>query len=129
MSTWAQHPNMPSEQSPMPQRTPEEEAMKQTEMLVRELGLTDEVQRDTLYRMHLKFARLRRQHNTRMDLLNQMTQSTEELKGILTSEQFDRFMNRQMSPEPRRPQHQMGTMPPPPMHEGGQRPPMPPNYP
>ncbi len=114
---WAQHPNMPPEQSPMPQRTPEEEAMKQTEMLVRELGLTDEVQRDTLYRMHLKFARLRRTHHTRMDMMNQMTQMTEELKGILTQEQFDRFMNRQMSPEPRRPQHQMGTMPPPPMHE------------
>ena len=39
---------------PRPQRTPEEEALKQTTRLVRELGIKDSVRIDTIYRMHLK---------------------------------------------------------------------------
>ena len=41
---------------PRPQRTPQEESLKQTMRLVRELGITDSVRIDTLYRMHLKYA-------------------------------------------------------------------------
>ena len=38
-----------------PHRTAADIASKQTEMLIRELNITDSVLRDTLYRMHLKY--------------------------------------------------------------------------
>lgn len=72
-----------------PQRTPADIARKQTEMLVRELNITDSVQRDTLYRMHLKYANMRSQHCTRADNLNLMMAIQEELKNILSPEQFE----------------------------------------
>ena len=43
----------------LPPRTAEEEALKQTERLTRELDITDTLTRDTLYRLHLKYAVLR----------------------------------------------------------------------
>ena len=48
-----------------PQRTPEEEAIKQTTRLVRELEIRDSVRIDTIYRMHLKYARVRQNGLTR----------------------------------------------------------------
>lgn len=84
-----------------PQRTPADIARKQTEMLVRELNITDSVQRDTLYRMHLKYANMRSQHCTRADILNLMMAIQEELKNILSPEQFEAFMNRQLNHQPR----------------------------
>ena len=119
-----------------PQRTPEDVARKQTEMLSRELSLTDSVQRDTLYRMHLKYAIERRQNNTRGAELDRLQRMTEELKGILTAEQFDRFINRPVDDQPRRPHsmygpgsphhpHHDGELPPPPSGEGPHRQPAP----
>lgn len=90
---------------PMPQRTPEEEAWKQTAMLLREVGMTDSLQRDTLYRMHLKYAQMRQKSNTRMEGMQRMMAMYKELKGILTPEQYNRFMNKQMDSGPRHPQH------------------------
>lgn len=127
-SLYAWHP------SSSPQRTPEEEALKQTERIVREIGITDETVRDTLYRMHLKYARQRRQSNTRLEEVQRMNAIVEELQGILTSEQYNRFMNKQISSEPHRPQQPLGAMPQPPlryrnkppMHEGPGTPPPPP---
>ena len=58
-----------------PSRTPEEEALKQTEMLSRELMLNEQ-QRDTVYKIHLKYARMRQISNTRaegLERLNAMT--------------------------------------------------------
>ena len=105
-----------------PQRTPADIARKQTEMLVRELNITDSVQRDTLYRMHFKYANMRNEHCTRADILNFMMAIQEELKSILTPEQFEAFMNRQLNHQPRSHQypcnliapHQHGAPPPPP---------------
>ena len=75
----------------MPPRTAEEEAMKQTERLTRELAISDTVTRDTLYRLHLKYAVLRRKGLTRAQNLQYMQQATEELSHILSEEQFNRL--------------------------------------
>ncbi len=48
-----------------PQRKPEEVAKKQTEMLVRELSICDSAKIDTLYRLHLKYARMRQKQYPR----------------------------------------------------------------
>ncbi len=86
-----------------PQRTPEEIARKQNAMLSRELGLTDNAQLDTLYRMHLKYARLRAASNTRAEDLQRLQDMIKELQSILTPEQFDRFMNHEVQTRPRHP--------------------------
>lgn len=108
-----------------PQRTVDEVALKQTEMLVRELNLTDSLQRDSLYRMHLKYAIERRTNNTRGAELDRLQRLTEELKGILTAEQFERFINRPVDDHPRRPHSVYGPMQP--HHHPGEMPPPPPS--
>ena len=100
-----------SQTCPAPRRTAEEEARKQTGMMVRELSLTDSAQIDTLYRLHLKFARLRRQSNTRQEELNRLVRFTDELKGILTDEQYTRFMSVQVDSLPRHRQPLFGRRP------------------
>lgn len=106
-SAWCQ----PPQQEQMPRRTVEEEAMKQTERLMRELEISDTVTRDTLYRLHLKYAILRRQGLTRAQHLQYMQAATDELSKILTPEQFDRFMNHQSTTHPRMPQAPTCRMP------------------
>ncbi|MGN0236208.1 MAG: hypothetical protein ACI4BD_07880 [Paludibacteraceae bacterium] len=86
-----------------PQRTPEEVARKQTEVLVRDLGIKDSLQADTIYRIHLRYARLRQVSNTRAEHLERVQQMYQELKQVLTQEQYEEFMNQQLE-SPRRPQ-------------------------
>ena len=115
-----------SAQDHHPRRTAADIARKQTEMLVRELHITDSVMRDTLFRIHLKYAEKRNAENcTRADAMECMLLIHEELKQILSPEQYEAFMNRQLDHQPRSPQtpcnwiaphHLHGT--PPPMHEG-----------
>jgi len=95
----AQHPRYP-------QRTPKDIAHKQTEMLVRELNITDSLLRDTLFHLHLKYALLRKETNTRSEILLHMQQIINELQNILSPEQFAVFMNRQVQTTPRYPQAQ-----------------------
>ena len=57
-----------------PQRTPEEIARKQTEMLVRDLEIKDSLQIDTIYCIHLRYARLRQMSNTRAEHLARVQQ-------------------------------------------------------
>lgn len=87
-----------------PQRTPEEEASKQTIRLVRELGIRDSARFDTLYHMHLKYARSRAQLGTmtRAKSIERMQAFYEDLKRILTPEEYERFMNHPVE-MPRRP--------------------------
>lgn len=85
-----------------PQRMPEEEALKQTTRLVRELNIHDSVRFDTIYRMHLKYARWRQKGLTRAENMQRMQAIHEELKALLTPEEFERFMNHP-SELPRRP--------------------------
>ncbi len=93
----------PEPEECMPRRKPEEVARKQTEMLVRELSLTDSSLIDTLYRVHLRYARMRRENCNREDDMNRLCQLDEELKHILTAEQFEQFQNHRQQ-GPRRPQ-------------------------
>ena len=90
------------EQNARPQRTPEEEASKQTERLVRELGIQDSVRFDTLYRMHLKYARFRQKGLTRAENMERMQSIYAELEQLLTPEEFEQFMNHPAE-QPRRP--------------------------
>ena len=97
-----------------PQRTTEDIALKQTEMLVRELGIHDSIIRDTLYRMHLKFAHKRAISNTRAEALQYMQEANMELQQILTPEQYQQFMNQQVNYAPHRhrsPYNRITTMP------------------
>ena len=100
-----------------PQRTATDIARKQTEMLVRELEITDSVLRDTLFRMHLKYAEKRQSENyTRADVLQCMLLMQEELKNILPAELYETFMNRQLNHEPRAPQNPCNWIAPHPHH-------------
>ena len=92
-------------------RTPEEIAQKQTHRLIRELDLRDSVQIDTLYKMHLKYARMRVKSNTRREDLERLTAMTDELRGILTEEQYNKFMNKQVCHSPHGNASPVGPMP------------------
>ena len=93
---------------PRPQRTPQEEALKQTMRLVRELGISDSVRIDTLYRMHLKYALVRQKGLTRAQNLERMQAIHDELKNLLTQEEFERFMHHPAE-QPRRPHGAAGS--------------------
>ncbi len=107
-SMWAQEPI----QDFRAQRTPEDEALKQTMRLVRELGIQDSVRFDTIYRMHLKYARVRQKGLSRQENMERMQAIYAELKLLLTPEEFERFMNHPAE-LPRRPHGapQRSTMP------------------
>ncbi len=94
-----------------PQRTAEDEARKQTAMMIRDLCLTDSLQKDTLYRLHVKFARLRRQLSSRYDRSATHHLFINELKGILTDEQYRRFVRLQADSLPRHPRRRIGIKP------------------
>ena len=70
--------------SDRPQRTPEDEAIKQTVRLVRELDIKDSVRFDTIYKMHLKYARVRQKGLTRAQEMERMNAIYAELKRLLT---------------------------------------------
>lgn len=97
-----QTPSSDSSSGP-PRRTPAEIARKQTEMLVRDLEIKDSLQIDTIYRIHLRYARLRQVSNTRAEHLERVQQMYNELRQVLTTEQYEQFMNQQLE-SPRRPQ-------------------------
>lgn len=88
--------------SDRPQRTPEDEALKQTVRLVRELDIKDSVRFDTIYKMHLKYARVRQKGLTRAQEMERMNAIYGELKTLLTEKEFDQFMNHPAE-QPRRP--------------------------
>ena len=84
----------------MHQRSAEECALKQTQMMVHELHIKDTAQYRAIFDMHLKYARLREGGCSRAQMMTYMEQSNEELKNILTKEQYDAYMNRQFQPGP-----------------------------
>jgi hypothetical protein len=102
---WAQEPA-----AERAHRTPEEEALKQTVRLTRELGIRDSVRFDTIYRMHLKYARFRQKGLTRAENMERMQAIYGELKLLLTPEEFERFMNHPAE-QPRRPHGASVVMP------------------
>lgn len=98
----APNPEMEDMQRPMQnvyERTPEQEAEKRTELMTRELNL-DSAQIVAIYNIHLKYAKLRRISNTRAENLERMNLLTTEIQAVLTKEQFDLFMNKQVDVAP-----------------------------
>ncbi len=91
-------------QSPYIRRTPEEMARKQTEMLVRDLGITDTLVRDTIYEVHLRFARMRHPNPTPEEVVQYRDSLSQALRGILTPGQYRLFLNSRNKPNPRYPQ-------------------------
>ena len=76
----------------VPRRTAEERAMKQTEMLVRDLNISDSLLRDTIYRVHLRYVR-REQAGSRQEAVESINRLLLELKGILTPSQYERLQS------------------------------------
>lgn len=97
-----------AQQPEAPRRTAEEVARKQTEMMVRELAITDSVQRDTLYRLHLRYAKMQQEGSTRAQAMDRMLSFHMELKRILTPAQYNTFMNAQV-PGPRQQRERIPT--------------------
>lgn len=102
-----------AQESRIPQRTPIDIARKQTEMLIRELDIHDSLMRDTLYKMHLKYARLQFHSTSRDEAGKTLQLLFEELKNILTTEQYERFVNRLHDGQPRAPKHTFNWLAPP----------------
>lgn len=65
--------------------------MKHTEMLARELDIHDSLLRDTIYRIHLRYARSRNESSSRAEIVERMNRLLVELKGILSPQQFERL--------------------------------------
>lgn len=72
----------------VPLRTPEYEAERVIEVMQRELNLT-EAQIDTIYKIHLKYAVLRRETMTKEEFREQMKRMKAEIQRVLTPEQFE----------------------------------------
>lgn len=71
------------------QRTPEQEAAKQLEMLQRVLpSLTDE-QRETIYEINLRYAEERKLHPGRAEAIDRMQRKDNEYRSVLTPSQYD----------------------------------------
>lgn len=124
-----------AQKSMHPRRTDQDIAHKQTEMLVRELNITDSVLRDTLFRLHLKYVTMRHTSTSRQDIINRMLLIQDELKRILSPEQFNAFMSRQLDQKPRLPQPHCNRIasnpldtPPPLQYEEAHMPPPPPEH-
>ena len=86
-------PMQSQESSVVLQRTPEQEAAKQTEKLQQELGLTPE-QTKQVYEINLKYARERQISNTRSEAIERMKNKNADIQRVLTAEQNDRLQTK-----------------------------------
>lgn len=74
-------------------RTPEQEATKQTEKLQKELNLTAE-QVKHVYDINLKYARERKQSNRRTDAVTRIKKKNEEISRVLSEKQNDELLSK-----------------------------------
>jgi len=75
-----------------PQRTPEQEATKQTEKLQQELDLTGD-QAKRVYEINLKYARQRQISNTRAQAVERMKSKDADLRQVLNSGQYSQLQS------------------------------------
>ena len=75
------------------QRTPEQEAAKQTEKLQQELSLTQEQVRK-VYEINLRYARARQVSNTRTEAMERMKNKNADLEKVLTADQNERLQSK-----------------------------------
>ncbi|MBP1664970.1 MAG: hypothetical protein H6Q19_2110 [Bacteroidetes bacterium] len=74
-------------------RTPEQEALKQTEKLQNELQLTEQ-QYKAIYQINLRYARERQQSNTRSQAVERIRNKNEDIQKVLSPKQYDELQNR-----------------------------------
>lgn len=89
-------------------RSAEGKALKQTEMIVRELNINDTAEYHKLFDMYLRYARKYEEGCTRAQWLEQIEAMNKDLHQILTKEQYEAFMNKQMNEGPHSPKPQVG---------------------
>lgn len=77
----------------VPQRTPEQEAAKQTEKIQQELNLTPD-QIKQVYEINLRYARERQVSNTRSQAMERIKNKNTEMQRILTESQYNQLQNK-----------------------------------
>ncbi len=97
-----------AQEPPVHHRSAEEKALKQTEMIARELHINDTTQYHQLFDMHLRYARQYENGCTRAQFLEQVEAMNKELQEILTPTQYEAFMNKQVQEGPHGPRPQVG---------------------
>ena len=85
---------MVTAQQAEPQRTPEEEAAKQTEMLVRILPNLTDTQKFQLTKIHLRYIQERIEYPERTTAIERMKRRHEEYRTILTENQYKLLQNK-----------------------------------
>lgn len=86
---------LPAQTTGKPERTPEQEAEKQTETMQRELDLTPE-QATLIHDINLKYAEERQQTNTRAEAMKRMLHKNEDYKRVLTEEQYQHLQSKRV---------------------------------
>jgi hypothetical protein len=81
------------ENTVLPERTPEQEAMKQTEKLQQELNLTSE-QIKQLYEINLRYARERQVSNTRTEAMERIKNKNADIERILSVDQNNHLQSK-----------------------------------
>ena len=81
------------ENTATPQRTPEQEAMKQTDKLQQELNLTPE-QAKQIYDINLRYARERQISNKRSEAMERMKNKNAEIQQVLSQEQNEKLQSK-----------------------------------
>lgn len=77
----------------VPQRTPEQEAAKQTEKIQQELNLTSE-QIKQVYEINLRYARERQVSNTRSQAMERIKNKNTEMQRVLTENQYNQLQSK-----------------------------------
>lgn len=86
-------PNYGQDNAVIPQRTPEQEATKQTEKLQQELDLNQE-QAKQVYEINLKYARERQVSNTRSAAMERMKNKNAAIERVLNEDQNYRLQTK-----------------------------------
>ncbi len=81
------------ENTAMPERSPEQEAVKQTEKLQSDLQLSSD-QLKRVHEINLKYARERQSSNSRSDALKRIKEKDEDLQRVLNAEQYNRLQHK-----------------------------------
>jgi hypothetical protein len=74
-------------------RTPESEAMRQTERMKTDLALTP-TQEKLVYNINLKYEKERQQSNDRKKALERVRNKNEELRKVLTEQQYSQLQRK-----------------------------------
>ena len=80
---------MAQKQASTPQRTPEQEAAKHTEMLARILPNLSEKQKQALYDIHLKYIRERQEQPGRTATVERIRRKYIDYQDVLTEAQYE----------------------------------------